>query len=122
VRLDDGQTIVLGGLVKNQETEVHNKIPFLGDIPFIGFLFKTTAKTRIKSNLVVYITPHVLTRDYAVDLSQEIKNIEKQKQYFLNGKFEDTILKTPASKKTAEAVRDTSAAAPAPQDPVQAPR
>jgi type IV pilus assembly protein PilQ len=122
VRLDDGQTIVLGGLVKNQETEVHNKIPFLGDIPFIGFLFKTTAKTRIKSNLVVYITPHVLTRDYAVDLSQEIKNIEKQKQSFLNGKFEDTIIKTPASKKTVEAVRDTGAAAPAPQDPVQAPR
>ena len=68
VRLNDGETIILGGLVKNQETSAKQKIPFLGDIPIIGALFRTNVKARTKSNLVVYITPHILTSKNKINL------------------------------------------------------
>jgi len=78
VRLNNGETIILGGLVQNQQSETKEKIPILGDIPFIGFLFRTNAKTRIKSNLVVYITPHILTpQTSSADLKKELSNFEK---------------------------------------------
>jgi type II secretory pathway component GspD/PulD (secretin) len=115
VRLEDGQTIMLGGLVKNQETDALRKIPFFGDIPFIGVLFRNTVKVRTKSNLVVYITPHILTRGYSVDLKQELKNLEKTNKDFMERKIEDTI-----NKQSYRNYPDTAAAgtaAPGPTGP-----
>ena len=60
VRVNDGETIILGGLIKNNESQFHRKIPILGDIPLLGGLFKYSGKTRSKTNLVVYITPHII--------------------------------------------------------------
>ncbi len=78
VRLNNGETIVLGGLVQNQQTDAKQKIPILGDIPFIGFLFRTNVKIRTKSNLVVYITPHIIIpQTNNVDLKKELSNFEK---------------------------------------------
>jgi type II secretory pathway component GspD/PulD (secretin) len=98
VRLNDGETIILGGLVKNQETYAKQKIPFLGDIPLIGALFRTNVKTRTKSNLVVYITPHILTNKNKVNLRQELENLDKSNREFMEKKIEDSINKTPPEK------------------------
>jgi type II secretory pathway component GspD/PulD (secretin) len=83
VRLNDGETLVLGGLVKNQETTFNYKIPILGDIPIIGVLFKHSGKTRTKSNLVVFITPHVVTDNQHIDLEREIEKYDLHDKNFI---------------------------------------
>lgn len=54
------ETIVLGGLIQDQEEEIVRKVPFLGDIPGLGWLFKTKNKTRSKTNLMILLTPHIV--------------------------------------------------------------
>ena len=76
VRLNDGETLVLGGLIKNQETAYNYRIPVLGSLPIIGPLFRHSGKTRSKSNLVVFITPHIVTREDHVDLKSELEQFE----------------------------------------------
>jgi len=56
----DNETVVIGGLIQDQENNTVNKIPFLGDIPGIGWLFKTTSKTRQKTNLMILLIPRIV--------------------------------------------------------------
>ncbi len=56
----DKETVVIGGLIQDQENETVNKVPLLGDIPGLGWLFKTTTKTRQKTNLMILLTPHIV--------------------------------------------------------------
>ena len=74
VRLNNGQTLVLGGLIKNNETTFEQKIPFLGDIPIIGNLFKYSGKTRSKTNLVIYITPHIVSNPDSGAIEQQLRD------------------------------------------------
>lgn len=60
VTVRDQQTIVLGGLIKDRVSEQVDKIPLLGDIPILGYLFKTVSKTVLKQNLLIVITPYVI--------------------------------------------------------------
>jgi len=64
VLADDGEIIVLGGLMQDQYNGGTTKVPLLGDIPFIGQLFRSENKTRSKSNLMVFLRP-VIVRDQA---------------------------------------------------------
>jgi type IV pilus assembly protein PilQ len=108
VRLNDGQTIILGGLVKNQETEFRAKIPILGDIPLLGALFRHTTKMRTKSNLVVYITPHVLTKESVINLQEELKNLDKNSKEFMDRKLEESMTKSLYDKKKPPVSADSS--------------
>ncbi len=83
VRLNDGQTLALGGLIKNQESEYSYKIPFLGSIPIIGALFRQSGKTRQKSNLVVFITPHIITDNENLELEKELEKYELNDKSFI---------------------------------------
>jgi len=65
LRLNDGETIVIGGLIQEIESERESKIPILGDIPLIGALFTTTYKQTKKSEMLIYITPHIFYEDEA---------------------------------------------------------
>ena len=56
----DKETVVIGGLIQDTEEENIQKIPFLGDIPVLGWLFKTKSKTRKKTNLMILLTPHIV--------------------------------------------------------------
>jgi general secretion pathway protein D len=56
----DGDTAVLGGLMKNSEKVDVTKVPLLGDIPVLGWLFKSQTTTVEKNNLIVFITPKVI--------------------------------------------------------------
>jgi type IV pilus assembly protein PilQ len=77
VRLNDGETLILGGLIKNQESEYSYKVPFLGSIPIIGALFRHSGKTRSKSNLVVFITPHIMTdKEPHINIQQELEKYD----------------------------------------------
>jgi len=59
----DGEIIVLGGLIDEQEVLSESKVPFLGDIPFLGRLFQTSSRQRSKRNLVVLIRPTIIRDD-----------------------------------------------------------
>ena len=60
VMVADADTIVLGGLSRDNDSETVNKVPFLGDIPILGWLFKSKSTTIEKSNLLLFITPHIM--------------------------------------------------------------
>ncbi len=60
VRVQDGETIVIGGLTLDQEQTTKGKIPFFGDLPLLGGLFKSRKKTTVKTELVVFVTPRIL--------------------------------------------------------------
>jgi len=60
VSVRSNQTIVIGGLMQEVDTESESKIPILGDIPLIGALFRNKRKTKRKTNLLIFLTPHVI--------------------------------------------------------------
>lgn len=61
VRVRDGETIMIGGLTQRQEYRTRSKVPILGDIPLLGAFFQSTKTSTINSELVVFVTPHILT-------------------------------------------------------------
>jgi general secretion pathway protein D len=61
---EDGQVIVLGGLIQDDVTRTDSKVPLLGDIPWLGALFRSTQETHVKRNLMVFLRPTVI-RDRA---------------------------------------------------------
>lgn len=60
VSVKDGDTVVLGGIIKNSLSSTVNKVPILGDIPIVGSLFRSTNNTNSKTELLVFLTPHVV--------------------------------------------------------------
>ena len=56
----DGQPVVIGGLISNDKSTSESKVPLLGDIPVLGNLFKFTAKSNAKSELLIFLTPHIV--------------------------------------------------------------
>ncbi len=61
VLVNNGQTVVLGGIYETQESEDVSKVPFLGDIPGLGALFRSTRKISNKTELLIFVTPKILT-------------------------------------------------------------
>ena len=60
VLVNDGQTVVLGGILDTTKTKQANKVPFFGDIPILGYLFKSTTDINNKTELLIFITPKIL--------------------------------------------------------------
>src|SRR5204863_9179723 len=61
VMIPSGNTLVLGGLVQDDVRTANNKVPVLGDIPFLGRAFRSDSKSRQKENLLIFITPTIVT-------------------------------------------------------------
>ena len=81
VVVDDNQTIVIGGLIGRTSTKVETKIPILGDIPLIGALFRGKRNTERKTNLLIFLTPHVIND--ADDLEEVYRVKWAQRQEFI---------------------------------------
>ncbi len=60
VLVNDGQTVVLGGILETERRDTVNKVPFLGDIPGLGWLFRSKGKTDNKDELLIFVTPKIL--------------------------------------------------------------
>jgi len=54
---------VIGGLIENHQTDEEVKVPFLGDIPLLGYLFKNTLENSKETELVIFVTPHLIGDD-----------------------------------------------------------
>ena len=77
VMAEDGETIVLGGLIDEDVQESVSKIPLLGDIPFIGRLFSSTSTSTQKRNLMVFIRPTIVRN------GSKLSDISKQKYNYM---------------------------------------
>ncbi len=75
VIVKDNTTLIIGGLMKDTIVDHAEKVPFLGDIPILGKLFSTKGKSKEKTELVILITPHIITGD---KMSQEAKTYIKK--------------------------------------------
>ncbi len=85
VVVGDQQTVVIGGLIRDQVTSSERKIPFLGDLPLIGVLFRDTKRTKEKRNLVLFLTPYII-RD-AADMRAIYERKMRERQEFLDRYF-----------------------------------
>ncbi|VAX15417.1 General secretion pathway protein D [hydrothermal vent metagenome] len=63
VIVHDKQNIVIGGLIRDDLNDVETKVPFLGDIPILGWLFKSTSKRKQKTNLLIFLRPHIIRNE-----------------------------------------------------------
>jgi hypothetical protein len=79
VVVKDGETVVVGGLIGDTYDDTVTKVPWLGDIPVLGWLFKTQTRNLRKTNLLVFLTPHIV-RD-PLDLEHE--TIRKREEFAL---------------------------------------
>lgn len=73
VVVPNGKTVVIGGLMEDQEREEIRKVPLLGSIPLVGRLFRRTIKEKTKTELLVFLTPHVVTGATAPGLVESQK-------------------------------------------------
>ena len=72
VSVQDGQTVVMGGLISTEDNERVTKIPLLGDIPYLGVAFKRTQKIRSRTELLIILTPQV------IDTPEEIEKYSRK--------------------------------------------
>jgi type IV pilus assembly protein PilQ len=66
VLVNDGQTVVLGGIYETERRETVNKVPFLGDIPGLGVLFRSTQNVTNKAELLIFVTPKILSEGSSI--------------------------------------------------------
>lgn len=103
----DGQTIVIGGLVQDNKTETIRKVPVLGDIPLLGWFFRRTQDKVSKTELLIFLTPHVaLKPEHLEAMSEdEQKSHKVVPQAVEPGKFEEYMegMKRGSSKNAREA-------------------
>ncbi len=81
----DQQTVVIGGLMRDSIVRTQNKIPLLGDIPVIGFLFRSTKSQKSKQNLLMFLTPYVVRSQ--ADLRTIYERKLRERQEFLDRYF-----------------------------------
>ena len=123
----DGETVVIGGLTRNETQESESGIPFLKDIPLFGNLFKYSRKTEIKKDLVIFVTPRII-RNYIgnVDISEvsaekatapaapEAKKVEQKPAAQAKPAAAPAKQQAPAAQQSQKPAASKAPAAPAP--------
>ncbi|MEI6891274.1 MAG: type II secretion system secretin GspD [Pontiella sp.] len=125
IAVPDGGTIALGGLIQTEKSESITKIPILGNIPFIGrYLFSTVSETETQRELIVLMTPYVMTN--MQEMQNETERLYKgsnMKQENWKGSWSESKLKyipDPIEETEDEYTNSTPPAQPTtPQEPVQ---
>ena len=95
VVVKDRQTMVIGGLIRDNVTSSTSKVPFLGDIPILGWLFKSKTSSVEKTNLMIFITPYIIKSGEEADDLTRRKNEsldEFRKEYRIEKKASETLI------------------------------
>ena len=95
VLLRTGQTAVLGGLVTDTDSVTETKLPLLGDIPVLGWLFKNKAATKSKNTLIVFVTPSVIRSPEDVDAN--VQKILQERQKLMQTEYDAIFGRTSGS-------------------------
>ena len=81
VKIKDGETVIVGGLIRNELSETLKNVPFFGDIPLVGALFRHKDKIKDKEReLLVFITPHIV-KDNRVELASTTNSLPEKKVF-----------------------------------------
>ena len=96
VIVDDGQTIVLGGLIQDAQNEGDTSVPCLGNIPLLGFAFRQTEVQSSKTNLLIFLTPHIIATHADVERvtthkKEQAYRPETIEQKLLDGRPQDNL-------------------------------
>ncbi len=91
VTVKNSQTVVISGLVKTSEIEIYQKIPLLGDIPILGWLFRNTDRKKQKQNLMIFLTPHIVhgANDLAAVYDRKISERDEILEKIYGSGFKD---------------------------------
>jgi general secretion pathway protein D len=97
--VQNGQTAVIGGLTQDTTKVSESKVPLLGDIPILGWLFKTSTSSKVKTSLTLFVTPHIVrnSEDLEKIYDQKIKDRDSFLKLYYGDKFkkEDFYSKLP---------------------------
>ena len=85
VSVPNGQTVVLGGIITDSEAVNERKVPYLGDIPYVGQLFRTDTTVKTRSELLVFLTPRIIYTDADFEL---VKQVEADRIHYLEHEAE----------------------------------
>jgi type IV pilus assembly protein PilQ len=88
LRIKDGETVIIGGLLGVESTKTIYRVPFFGDLPFVGALFRHTAELTRKTDLIIQVTPHILGGGYALTLPERVR--ETQDRFMPQERIEPT--------------------------------
>ena len=75
VLIKSGDTLAIGGLLQDEVIKTRTKVPFLGDIPVIGYAFQDHSNTRTKRNLLIFVTPTIIAQGYGTGLEDQVTGI-----------------------------------------------
>jgi type IV pilus assembly protein PilQ len=75
VLIKSGDTLAIGGLLQDEQTKGGTKVPVLGDIPVLGYLFQEKLNTRTKRNLLVFVTPTIIKQGYGTGLENQVSGL-----------------------------------------------
>ncbi len=84
--IQDGKTVIIAGMIRETMTESEKKTPFLGDIPFLGKMFKSTYNTKEMKELVIFLTPRIISGDKDILYVEQIDKTKKNSKYYREGK------------------------------------
>ena len=76
VLIHSGDTLAIGGLLQDEITKGTSKVPIMGDIPLFGKLFQEKLNTRVKRNLLVFVTPNIINQGYGTGLEPQISGLQ----------------------------------------------
>jgi type IV pilus secretin PilQ/predicted competence protein len=75
VLIKSGDTLAIGGLLQDEQTKARNKVPVLGDLPVLGYLFAEKLNARTKRNLLVFVTPTIISTNYGTGLEDQVSGL-----------------------------------------------
>ncbi|WP_315854598.1 secretin N-terminal domain-containing protein, partial [Alienimonas chondri] len=85
VSVPNGQTVVIGGIITSSEAVEERKVPYVGDIPFLGQLFRTDSTVKTRSELLIFLTPRIIYTDADFELH---KQVESDRMHYLEHEAE----------------------------------
>lgn len=82
VLIRSGDTLAIGGLLQDETSKNRNKVPFLGDIPILGYAFQERTNARTKRNLLVFVTPTIVRQGYGTGLEDQVSGLKSSGEEF----------------------------------------
>ncbi len=126
VLIRSGDTLAIGGLLQDEQTKARNKVPVLGDLPVLGYLFAERLNARTKRNLLVFVTPTILDSHYGTGLEDQVSGLTHSGEEYAdpngwrnNAKGAVRFIPTPQRQSAADYPKPGVAPAPEPATEVQ---
>ncbi|MDB6146638.1 MAG: hypothetical protein JWO45_302, partial [Spartobacteria bacterium] len=82
VLIKSGDTLAIGGLLQDEQNKIRSKVPVLGDIPIIGYMFAEKLSARTKRNLLVFVTPTIIDSSYGTGLEDQVGGLHHSGEEF----------------------------------------